>query len=328
MKELTVAGTNFRKDVPIEKLSTDISFWLKYEPENEYDVNAIAVHCDLGHLGYVSKIEQEFINGCTDEEGKLPEIKFVKASSEINGKPVRVVWYSVIETETVDKYGWYQNADRYRSKDRKTWYPNITRVLKGVYTQDDKSWDDYYKKQVTFYLKNIDKEIPDYISDAKAFMDYKARIGSTVHKAVEKKKLTTEILKKYRVERDMERIKSLVLAYKGWKKEYGVEVLFHEKTVLYDGIASPCDILCRIDGKLYTVDLKNTATKKIIHEVQATFYAKGFEIEMKEPVIPALLYLGVKNKKLWQFKTNFRNSIETNIEILKAAKVIEKHLWH
>lgn len=123
---------------------------------------------------------------------------------------------------------------------------------------------------VSHYLTPITMQV--YKTIDKAMLEKAAERGTSVHFAV-------ELYNQYRVADVDEVTKPYLDAYIAWFDEYkpeilGIECRTYHPLYWYAGTA---DILCRIDGKIYVIDVKATAElKSFLVSVQLSAYAKSF----------------------------------------------------
>lgn len=168
---------------------------------------------------------------------------------------------------------WYLKS----SKDEKTGLP----VYKGV---PSVTWiAGYYPKGIGFYKWLADKGW----DEAEAIKSAAGDKGSRVHLAIEmilngeEFRIDTKVLDKTTgemVELSLEELIA-VKSFCDWREEVKPEILATEVTIFSDNhdYAGTVDIICRIGGVLYVVDIKTSKQIWMEHELQISAYRSALE---------------------------------------------------
>lgn len=113
-----------------------------------------------------------------------------------------------------------------------------------------------------------------------------------------------------------------LLAFKAWADEVKPEFLATEQQVYCNelGFAGTIDILCRLDGELYIVDLKTSKGIYDSHLAQVAAYAHAYG----KPVKAAILHVNSTTKKSWSFK---EVDLEPNWIMFDLCRRMFQHLY-
>ena len=111
-----------------------------------------------------------------------------------------------------------------------------------------------------------------------------------------------------------------VMSFHSWYQEMAPEIVANE-IVCYnetEGYAGTIDLLCKIEGQLFVVDVKTSQNVWPEHELQVSAYCHCSADET--PPLGAILQVGYrKNKKRWKW-----TPLEDKYPLFLAAKQI----WH
>ena len=145
-------------------------------------------------------------------------------------------------------------------------------------------------------------DMPSY-NEAIKYRDERGASGTKVHEGCELK-IQGMALSYSDYTRNEQR---MIEAFDKWREEVQPEIINYEQTVVSKDFfyAGHYDILCRIKGQLYIVDIKTGSIELESWWTQQASYIQAlFEmglVKEDETVLPAVLHLGVKNKKYFKF---------------------------
>lgn len=186
----------------------------------------------------------------------------------------------------------------------------------------------HYPKGIQFYQWLAKKGWDESV----AIRDAAASKGSAIHKGVEDL-LAGEVVKMDSEYTDPKtgEIRPLeveeyygIMTFVDWYKDlcskHAVEVVASEITVWNDedGYAGTVDLVLRIDGKLWVIDLKTGQHVWPEHTLQLSAYKRALDLAGTEIANLAVLQLGYKkNKRGWKL-----NDIDYRYDLYLAAKAI------
>ena len=136
-------------------------------------------------------------------------------------------------------------------------------------------------------------------------------IGSAVHDAIERYLIHGD-----EPQSPSNEVLSAFLGFLEWQDAHGFEVVATEKTVYHHDYAGTCDLICKLDGKVFMVDFKtyNEESKskppyeEVKYQIAAYRHAADEEIEGS-----GALYLGkISGKMLWiDLSDSYENDLKT-----------------
>jgi len=116
-------------------------------------------------------------------------------------------------------------------------------------------------------------------------------------------------------------------AYRAWKRGMAPRILAIEIEVVGRGYVGHPDRVAEIDGSIWIVDLKSSASEEDWHGVQLAAYAHAYKYHCNEPGLPrrANLYLlesgryRFRERTDWRDWVRFRQALEAALRAGSAA---------